>query len=129
MAAPTGFSHRFQANLARHREAEQRKQVRIIILCLVGAILVVAGAFFAYLTSQYSFTKMLGSLIQFISLAPQRLIELRFIVSFWIGKVPVSVFAISGAVISVWSLLLLTPWVLTLLRIKHQGVTENENRD
>lgn len=123
--APAGFSARFQASLAQRRKKAQQRQVRIAVLILLGAILVTGGIFFAYFLSQNSLTKMLGSLIQFISFAPQRLIELRYIVTFWIGRIPTSVFAIISAIIVFWTFLLLTPWVLTLMRIKkRQGVTE-----
>ncbi len=122
--APIGFTDRFQANLARRRKEEQRRQIRTVILILLGAILTSSGIFLANFLSHYSLTKLIGSLIQFITYAPQRLIEFRFIISFWIVKIPAPVFAITGALIVFWTFLLLTPWVLTLLRIKRQGVTD-----
>ena len=122
--APDGFTARFQSSLARRRKEEQRRQVRTVILILLAAIFVTSGIFLGNFLAHYSLTKLIGSLIQFFAYAPQRLIEFRFIVSFWIVKIPTPIFAITGALIVFWTFLLLTPWVLTLLRIKRQGVTD-----
>lgn len=122
--APAGFSARFQAGLAERRRREHRRQARIFLLILFGAILAASILLLVRFFSDHPPVQVLSQGIHFFSTAPQRLLEFRYIFSFWLGQVP-PVYLIGAAIIlSGWVFILLFGWVLTIMRITHQGVRQ-----
>ncbi len=124
VTAPAGFAARFQASLAERRRLAQRRQVRIFGLSLTGAIFVISIIFLVRFFTTHSAIEVLSQGIQFLTIAPQRVVELRYIVAFWLGQIPAIYIIVAGFIVLSWTMLLPAGWVLALRRAKHQGVTQ-----
>ncbi len=122
--APAGFADRFQASLEGRRQRLHRRQVRIMLLVLSGALVVFLTILMARFLAGTSFTALLSSGIQFFSSLPKTILDIRHIVSFWAGQVPPLVLVATIAIFAGWALILLASWFLTILRVTTQGVTK-----
>lgn len=122
--APGGFSTRFQASLAERRARLHRRQIRTFFLVLLGAILVASSFLLVRFLSVYSPIEVLGQGIHFVSTAPARVLELRYIFSFWLGEIPPAYLVLAAIIFSGWTFIILLSWVLAIFRIRHQGVTK-----
>jgi hypothetical protein len=125
MNAPEGFSARFQASLAERRVLKHRHQVRTVLLVMLGTILLSAILLAVHFFANNSPANVISRGIHFLTVAPQRFLEFRYIFSFWLGEIPVIYFIGAAFVLSSWIFILLVSWVLTISRIKHQGVTQS----
>ncbi len=121
--APQGFTARFQASLPERRRKRQHRQVRIFLLVLLSAILAASILLLLRFFGSHPPVQVLSQGIHFFSTAPGRLLEFRYIVSFWLGEIS-PVYWISAAfILSGWTIILLLSWALAVMRITHQGVT------
>lgn len=123
VSAPQGFTARFQASLPERRKKRQLRQVRIFLLVLLGAILAASIIFLLRFFGEHPPVLVLSQGIHFFSTAPGRLLEFRFILTFWLGKIPPLYLIIASLVLSGWTIIMLVSWVLALMRITYQGVT------
>lgn len=124
--APQGFAARFQASLAERRRKKQLRQVRIFMLVLLGAILAASILLLLRFFGDHSPVQVLSQGIHFLSTAPARLLEVRYIAAFWLGEIPPVYLICAAFILSGWTLILLLSWALALLRITHQGVTHEQ---
>jgi len=122
--APVGFSARFQASLVERRKLEHRRQARNLGLVLVGATVVTSILLLIRFFTTHSAVDVLSQGIQFLSVAPQRVVEYRYIFAFWLGEIPAAYLIGAAIILLSWTFLLLAIWILALRRIKHQGVTQ-----
>lgn len=124
--APRGFAARFQASLTERRRKRQLRQVRIFLLILVGAILAASILLLLRFFGDHPPVQVLSQGIHFLSTAPGRLLELRYIFAFWLGEIP-PIYLIGAAfTLSGWTIILLLSWALAVMRITHQGVTHEK---
>ncbi len=124
--APQGFAARFQGSLAERRRKKNLRQVKIFLLALLGAILAASILLLVRFFGEHSLAQVLSEGIHFFSTAPGRLVELRYIVSFWLGEIPPVYLIVLAIILSGWTIILLVSWVLAVLRITHQGVTHED---
>jgi hypothetical protein len=123
MKAPQGFAARFRASLPERRRKKQLHQVRLFMLVLIGAILAASILFLLRFFGDHPPVQVLSQGIHFFTTAPGRLLEFRYIFSFWLGEVPPVYLICAAIILSGWTIILLVSWVLALMRITHQGVT------
>jgi len=125
ITAPAGFTARFQASLPERRKHAHRLQARKFGIILVGAILSITILLLVRFFSAHSAVEVLSQGIQFLTIAPQRVVEARYIIAFWLGQIPVVYLIVAGFLLVSWTMLLPATWVLALRRSKHQGVTQS----
>ncbi len=122
--APAGFSARFQVGLVERRQRSHRHQAQIFGLGLVGAILFISVLLLIRFFTNHSAIEVLSQGIQFLSVAPQQVVEYRYIFAFWLAEIPAAYLIAAALILISWTFFLPASWVLVLRRIKHQGVTQ-----
>jgi hypothetical protein len=80
------------------------------------------GIMIRFLTS-HSLVKAIATLIEFTTTTPQRLLEFRYMISFWVNQIPAPVVAVSSILMASWVFILLIPWAFTFLQFNRQGAT------
>jgi hypothetical protein len=125
VTAPAGFTDRFQSSLSERRRFAHRLQARKFGLALIGAILLISIFLLVQFFASHPAVEVLSQGIQFLTIAPQRVVELRYIVAFWLGQIPALYLVVAGFILLSWTMLLPASWVMALRRSKHQGVTQS----
>ncbi|MEN4013524.1 MAG: hypothetical protein ROW48_15930 [Bellilinea sp.] len=120
--AATGFATRFQANLENRKAKEHRRQVGFAAGFLGGLFVLVSLILMIKTVVVVTPARLIGEIIHFIALAPQRWLDIRFVIYYWGSQIPTVVLVIGIAIALGWTLLLVITWLLTYLRISHQGV-------
>jgi hypothetical protein len=123
VAPAPGFAQRFQSGLAARRKQRQARQLRMILSIFGGSLILVSmGIMIRFLTS-HSLVKAIATLIEFTTTTPQRLLEFRYMISFWVNQIPAPVVAVSSILMASWVFILLIPWAFTFLQFNRQGAT------
>ncbi len=124
VAPYAGFAMRWKNSLAERRIQEQRRQVKRLFIGLGGAFLLFLVLFSVQVLSVYSPIALFTNGLQVLAQAPLQLQNLSYIVTFWLGKIPPTLLVGIGIVLSGWVCLLFATWIMTLVKLNHQGVTE-----
>lgn len=124
VAPPSGFTQRFQASLESRRKQRRAQQIRLGVYIFSGAIITTAFGFMIHLLSNYSVARILATLIEVTTNTPQRVIEFRYMISFWLNQVPEPLVATISILMASWIFVLLIPWALTFIRFNRQGVIQ-----
>jgi anti-sigma factor RsiW len=121
--APAGFATRFQYSLEDRRRRAHRHQVRKILTIMGLSLLLILILFMIYTMAQTSPAAWIGSAIRVIVDAPFNFLEVRFIASFWLSRIPPLAWAAVSLILSAWVAVLLVTGTLTYKRFRHQGET------
>ena len=120
--APENFSSRWQANLADRRKAHQSEQTRIIFISLSFTIVVASITVAAFLQPKVSpiavFANLLSALVDLVNSISQ---FWTFIISF-LEAAPVNLSIGIALTISLWLILTLLAWGISLYRITSKGI-------
>lgn len=122
VAAPVNFAARFQVSLENRKAQERRRQVRNALWFLGGSMILVSLFLMIRTVVVITPARLIGEIIHFIALAPQRWLELRYILYYWGSQIPPVILVVSALTILGWTMILVTTWLLTYLRISNQGV-------
>lgn len=124
VSAPANFAARFQSSLEMRKAQERRRQVRNALWFLGGSCILISLFLLVRTVVVVTPARLIGEIIHFIVEAPQRWLELRFILYYWGSQIPPAILIISILTILGWTLILVITWLLTYLRISNQGATK-----
>jgi anti-sigma factor RsiW len=121
-----GFSNRWQAGLEARRLRQQRRQVRITILALAGAVLLVLLGLLIYFALTSSFADLFASMIGTSTQVAVGLVQIGEFFQSLLRFLPPEVTAAAWFIIASWICSLCLAWVLSVWRISRKGVSSHE---
>ncbi len=120
------FSRRWQASLAARRAQQQRRQVRITILALSGAVLVLLIGLIVFILSTSSLADLFASLIGTSTQIAVGMVQVGDFLGSLLRFLPPALSTAIWFILASWICLLCFVWVFSIWRITHKGDTSHE---
>lgn len=123
------FSARWLAGLEARRLRQQRRQVRITILCLSGAALLILSGLIVHFFSTSSFADLFASVIGTSTQVAVGLLNIGEFFETLLHFLPPALSTAIWFILASWICLLCLVWVFSIWRISHKGVVTHEELD
>lgn len=120
------FANRWQASLDARRARQQRRQVRITILALAGAVLLILLGLIIYFSITSSFADLFASVIGTSTQVAVGFVQIGEFFQSLLRFLPPALTTAIWFILASWVFLLCFAWVFSVWRISHKGVPSHE---
>ncbi|GAP14255.1 putative zinc-finger [Longilinea arvoryzae] len=120
------FARRWQVSLAERRAQKQRRQVRVTILSLSGAVLVLLLGLIAYFLATSSLADLFASVIGTSTQVAVGFMQVSDFINSLLHFLPPALSTAIWFILTSWICLLSFVWVFSIWRITHKGDTSHE---